>query len=325
MSKKLLKLLIMVVSFIIGFVLVITISQYLKYNFLSNITNGLYSDNSIYFTVNKITAMDSVISEIYKDEVLFGEINNEFKTIYFIGNYKLPVKDGRFFNRQDFDNKKNYIVIGSKYNAGIKTINKKQYYTFNDVEFEVIGILGLDIPSPLDNMILFNYEYVKKYLDSKCMYVLSSDSDKKSLDITTDITVYNIPSTGINRVINSAWGINFVVIFIIGISVLSLIMLGFQYIRIRLEMIKVFIINGFDGIYTAVKLIKEQCMYILIPYFLGSIFSYELTDKYFRRINTIIEIIVFLLMLFAMNILLLTNYFNTEKIKERMLGNDGNN
>lgn len=54
MSKKKINILTAASSLIFGVIIALIVVQYSKYEYLSDLTNGLYKDNSVYFKVNDI-------------------------------------------------------------------------------------------------------------------------------------------------------------------------------------------------------------------------------------------------------------------------------
>lgn len=52
MSKKKINILTAASSLIFGVIIALIVVQYSKYEYLSDLTNGLYKDNSVYFKVN---------------------------------------------------------------------------------------------------------------------------------------------------------------------------------------------------------------------------------------------------------------------------------
>lgn len=188
MYKKLINVFTVIVSLIIGIIITVIVVQHSKYQFLSNITNGLYNDNSIYFNPKNSEVIETIISELNREDVLFCEINNDYRALYFNGDYKLPMKKGHFFNKSDLTYDKNYVVIGNNHVNNINSDNGKQIFSYGGIDFEVIGILGMDIPSPLDNMILFNLKNVKQYMSDDSIYVLSSVNKSQRIKSNSDIT-----------------------------------------------------------------------------------------------------------------------------------------
>jgi hypothetical protein len=128
---------------------------------LAEVTNQLYKDDSVYFTSQNKETVIQIEKQVKSGDVLFGEINSDYKALYFNGDYSLPMKSGRFFRPTDFLEENNYVVVGSSHESSITQRNGKSFFSYGWEEFEVLGILGMDIASPLDKMILFNLKNVR--------------------------------------------------------------------------------------------------------------------------------------------------------------------
>ena len=73
MSKKKINILTAASSLIFGVIIALIVVQYSKYEYLSDLTNGLYKDNSVYFKVNDINEVDKITEKLSHNEVFFGK------------------------------------------------------------------------------------------------------------------------------------------------------------------------------------------------------------------------------------------------------------
>ena len=64
MSKKKINILTAASSLIFGVIIALIVVQYSKYEYLSDLTNGLYKDNSVYFKVNDINEVDKITEKL---------------------------------------------------------------------------------------------------------------------------------------------------------------------------------------------------------------------------------------------------------------------
>lgn len=83
MSKKKVNTLTVASSLIFGIIIALIVVQYSKYEYLSDLTNGLYKENSIYFKVKDNHDIDNIMDNLSYNEVIFGEINDDYRAIYF--------------------------------------------------------------------------------------------------------------------------------------------------------------------------------------------------------------------------------------------------
>lgn len=79
MSKKKINILTAASSLIFGVIIALIVVQYSKYEYLSDLTNGLYKDNSVYFKVNDTVEADRIWNKLSYKEVIFGEINDDYE------------------------------------------------------------------------------------------------------------------------------------------------------------------------------------------------------------------------------------------------------
>lgn len=79
------------------------------------------------------------------------------RAIFFQKNYAtLPLEKGRFFKAKDFSAGNNVAVIGKNLKSRIYQKNNTDYININNVPFRVIGILGYEKETILDNYIYIN-------------------------------------------------------------------------------------------------------------------------------------------------------------------------
>lgn len=270
MSKKAVNIFTITVSCIIGIVITVIVIQHSKYQFFAKITNNLYEDNAIHFQVKSNEAIQTIINEMDSEAVLFCEINNSYKALYFNGDYKLPMQKGRFFAASDFTENNNYVAIGSNHVKQIYLNGDKEMFSFNGVEFEVIGIIGMDIASPLDNMILFNFKNVKQYMSDDSIYVLSVSNKTQKIDNNPDVIIYDVTTRSVNRIFDNKISIYTIMYVCLFLTVYSLIVLLMLHLKNQMQKIKIYGILGFNLNYIALRIFSEQLKYIIVPSAVGT-------------------------------------------------------
>ena len=76
MSKKKINILTAASSLIFGVIIALIVVQYSKYEYLSDLTNGLYKDNSVYFKVNDTDEADTIMlgfkNKVDNDNMVYG-------------------------------------------------------------------------------------------------------------------------------------------------------------------------------------------------------------------------------------------------------------
>ncbi|WP_026507166.1 ABC transporter permease [Butyrivibrio sp. MC2013] len=168
----------------------IVMSEHLdEVNFLSKICRASFgvSYNELYLEksdglqelMNYIDRMDERLS-------ITADDGNE-RAIYFTGRYvDIPMKEGRFFTKADFDNKYDAVVIGKSLeeNSYIKS-DGYRYIMISNLEYRVIGIIGIEITTPIDGYIFRNLKCVE--LGDNQIYTLDYIDSDEGIEITKDI------------------------------------------------------------------------------------------------------------------------------------------
>lgn len=302
MSKKKINILIVASSLIFGVIIALIVVQYSKYEYLSDLTNGLYKDNSVYFKVNDINEVDKITEKLSHNEVFFGEINNDYRAVYFNKRYSLPMKKGRFFRKGDFKENNNYVVIGSEHESSVKKIDGKNIFNYGGVDFEVIGIVGMDIASPLDKMIFFNMKNVAKYMAIEdTLFVLSTNNKNSSAIDNADIQIYDVPVVGVHRVINYKVAVFVIAYCCVALTLFCVVSLLYMYLGNQSNKIKAYGIMGFRRSYIVYNIFKEQLKYILVPVISGAV----IFSIFYGRLYIGISHIIFMIMMIAFLIVFL--------------------
>lgn len=303
MSKKKINTLTVASSLIFGIIIALIVVQYSKYEYLSDLTNGLYKENSIYFKVKDNHDIDNIMDNLSYNEVIFGEINDDYRAIYFNKRYSLPMKKGRFFKKGDFDENNNYVVIGSEHESAIKKVDGKYIFEYGGVEFEVIGIVGMDIASPLDNMIFFNLKNVEQYMSlDDTLFVLSANNKNSHAIDGTDIEIYDVPVVGVHRVINYKVTVYIVAYCCVALILFCVVSLLYMYMDSQKDKIKVYGILGFHRLYIVIRIFMEQVKYILVPAIFGIIIFSASAGRLYIGISQIS--LMFIMVVFLMVLLL---------------------
>ena len=109
-----------------------------------------------------------------------GEGTETIRSIYFTKTYpNFPMEEGRFFRKKDFmaDNRK--AVVGKGKAAETYLRDSVRYIIVGDIEFEVIGILGYESDTILDNTIFINGMLQDKVFSSS-IYTIDFFDDHNS-------------------------------------------------------------------------------------------------------------------------------------------------
>ncbi len=170
------------------------------------------------------------------------------------------------------------------------------------VDFEVIGIVGMDIASPLDKMIFFNMKNVAKYMAIEdTLFVLSTNNKNSSAIDNADIQIYDVPVVGVHRVINYKVAVFVIAYCCVALTLFCVVSLLYMYLGNQKNKIRAYGIMGFRRSYIVYNIFKEQLKYILVPVISGAV----IFSIFYGRLYIGISHIIFMIMMIALLIVFL--------------------
>lgn len=151
------------ILFVISFISCIVIDEMRQRATLISASRGYYGKSQIVFAADGASDNDVIESvqkiqgiALYKDD----DINN-IRQIYISGNCNNPpLRSGRFFNEKDFSEDKlseNIAVIGKNKVSEITEANGQKYIMLQGVSYTVIGVVGTDEETQLNNTIIVKF------------------------------------------------------------------------------------------------------------------------------------------------------------------------
>lgn len=268
---------IIITMFLSGcFVLILSNNLY-KSNIYEIVSNGFYSNDMSHFTQLDDVDMEDLIL-ISDNTIISKELSDIMRGIYFTPkyNYQLPTIEGRFFTYTDFQKDNNYVVVGKALQDYIYTKDNKKYYSLNNIEYEVIGILGIDTDSKLDYFIFFNLLNVYEHAPQKTKISFGKKSENtlnkiNDLNLSDYFTEIKISSTGISRI----WGSSNIYIMVticiyvcLTFTVLLLILLKSSYYT---NYIRVCHILGFKKKFIYKNILVVEWILYALAFFIGEL------------------------------------------------------
>lgn len=128
------------------------------------LSQGYYGSNTVYLQVNDPeNQLDyEALYRGMKDAIVFRELAGDLvRGVLLRGDVEPPpLLKGRFFEEDDFFNGKRLVVAGNAYDPAIQKRNGREYIKINEQYYEVIGRLGTEGISQLDNMLLVNLDAI---------------------------------------------------------------------------------------------------------------------------------------------------------------------
>ncbi|PEC19913.1 ABC transporter permease [Bacillus cereus] len=173
--------------------LLIVSSYFFKKNEMDKLTNGLYSSTNFRFSMKESEGNNSLHKFIKQTKqsnyILFKE-NIEKPNIRGVYSSQtlntIPMKSGRFFQKEDFFHNKKLAVVGKEF-KDIENISGKKFVNYKGHKFEVIGTIGGEVKSEVDNIIYLNLDALWDLnINSTGIYVIDGNDDGEKLFSTLE-------------------------------------------------------------------------------------------------------------------------------------------
>ena len=240
------------------------------------LSQGFYSKNAKHITLK---SNQNIFSEI-KDGTLYIEstnINFDVRYIYTNGTTYTPlIIEGRYFEDVDFTNNDHIAVIGKNLKSFCLHKNGNEYYIEHDgIEYKVVGIIGNDIASKIDNTCFLSM--CKDISFSEEVLIVDSNNKKSVENIIGKITkkvgeqniqLLNVPIKGVSNWLNTEINSMIFYMTILVLFALNSIVLTSYWVQNRMQHIAVMRLCGFGDF--------RVISFISIRYFkclLGGFFS----------------------------------------------------
>ncbi len=158
------------------------------YEFIS-VEQDVFSVDKLLDEVGNINKRIAITSD--------GEVDGEkVRGIYFNKSYiNLPMKKGRFFEKRDFVEGNYCAVVGKNMMDKLYEKNRKSYISLAGSEFEVLGIIGYECDTVLDDYIYIN-GYIQEELFDSSVFLLDFFNEEE-IDVLMNNLFDELQSKGI--------------------------------------------------------------------------------------------------------------------------------
>jgi len=165
-----------------------------RYNEMSR--NGMYTGNETSFTVfeGDDDLWDMVIPDLsadWEDYGIFLPMEEEefvIRGVYINGEVQTPPMIwGDYFTADTSLTSNPTAVIGADHQDKIQYEDEKAYFSYGDTKFEVIGVMGLERESRVNNMILIDFNSALGINGIAGQYYLDAKSKKDIILVGTDL------------------------------------------------------------------------------------------------------------------------------------------
>ena len=190
---KIRKALLATIFMMIGLAVPVILHIISDMNMNIRISREFYSNHAVAFWTadSDRTDIEYIMGHMEKGDILYGEIDRYCRGVYVKnGRSTFPVIWGRSFQKSDFFAGKKVALIGRNRRNDCQTIDGKAYYAVQGELYEVIGILGIESPSLLDNYLWINLDAMLDFFQSDGFYVL--DGGRKSGKLLQDTSLGDI-------------------------------------------------------------------------------------------------------------------------------------
>lgn len=149
------------------------------------LSNGFISDEAIYCSASNISRKQVVhFAELHHNSQLtiqFPWIDSETYAIYSANKAEPPMKNGRYFDINEYSCSDKLAVVGQNLLGRINNENNEQTIYINNQKFLVTGVMGSENISPIDSRIFVNAGSVITDSPEEFMFILDNGDDSNDL------------------------------------------------------------------------------------------------------------------------------------------------
>lgn len=294
---------------ILPFVLMTLIHHISLTDALTKMDDGLFgSYNSCIYFENERT--DSSLRYLWENNDILKKIDysvmqeqqiNDIKirTLYFNHKYvTIPMEKGRFFRAHDFQKGNNVVVIGKNYVEKIKRKDGKDIITFNETDYEVLGIMGYEQDSVFDNYIYVNMfsDYIMDSNLYKIDCLSGSEMDTiidSYLDYLND-NGYNVKSISVaysySASITEQMQVSKWFVRLLFCTFLCMMIISIQWIKTKKRNLLIKKLYGASDF----KVVKEVINFILIYMGISFLFIFLLCKLIFPNYTSLLSLVYFI-------------------------------
>ena len=171
-----------------------------------------------------------------------------------------PMCEGNFFDFSTSWTEQPTLVVGKQYQEGVIRRNGKMYYQYGDVEFEVIGIMGTEEESRINQMMLMDFRSSIRITGINTEYVLDTRKESDLTELGQDLyDQFHSPaevfiileegdrSSAIASLFSGETIMSTLYVMILISFSLSTILVTFIWLRFRRQLFFVYNLCGYEG------------------------------------------------------------------------------
>lgn len=253
----------------------------------------------------------------YDDFIMYGKLQPDSDEWVVYGYYangsvsKPHLIWGRFFQENEYREAQKLAVVGKSLleENQIEEEHQKKYFVYQEEYYEVIGVMGYDVPTTLDRTVFLNisatnpdYLYCIDAKDGKMITEIMETL--KSVD--ENITIMSLAEVDVNTIVNLEGQQDDVIYLLYGIIIVFLLFLCVLYIKEKRQEIYVALLMGVSVVHMLNRFFKELTVFFLIAfgagiliYFLGYKWALEVYFVQWKVFSLLLQFVV-LGLLFAL-------------------------
>ncbi len=279
--------------------------------------NSLYTGHEIPFSIydardnNLWEKVIPKLSDEYDDYAIYLPVEeSEFllRGAYIKGRVSAPpMVWGKFFDEHTAWSETPLMVVGISHKDEIEYIDNKYYYSYNGTKYEVIGIMGLEKDSRINDMIFIDFKSALGISDINTQYVLDTRGKgyiKNIGDKLEDLVsgkadcVIALPGDsheGLAAMLISK-GIIMDVLYVFVLICFSLctVLVTDMWLKFRGQFLFVMQLCGYKKCFKIIEIFKRYCTITISGYivsiFIAMILSYFISDISIHPVDAIIAL-----------------------------------
>lgn len=289
---------------------------------IKKISNSFFSNDAISIVDRESNSdnFEILAENLLRKNALFHKEGYNIYSIFFKGNYQIPMLSGRFFKPGDFNNTLPKAVVGRDIKT-VKSVDGKAYYNFENKQYEIIGIMGIKKVSWLDNSV---YLSIPQKNDFNKTSPIILDGYKVKENITLLKEKYNsfeiapLEAVGIERIFKTSDSSLQSLFKYIGIVfMLSIISITSYWFIQKQKLIMILKICGISRFNILKTICIEYSQYALLSFSVGVIFSFLFLKPLFScecNISTYLVFVCFGILSLLVPSLILNLRFATRSV-----------
>jgi len=265
---------IIIIFFIVGITTILVVYSENQYILNEKISNDYYSNKSLRFIVESDDdlTINEVFGNISSVDILYNEINNDIVAVYG-KDISFPLLNGRNIRTDDYNSRKRVAILGANIES-TNIINEVEYFNFNGIEYEVIGRIGLNKESKLDNKIYINI--LETDIVQEGTWILDGDNTEdyfNSISLREGIEISKIDTEKIDvkKLFNNTNLITTIYIFIWIVLIITIVLITYFWIFNKKNNIYIFKLCGLKKSNIFIELFYEYLVMVGIGYSIGII------------------------------------------------------